>query len=338
MGFNGRFLLNLIHYATTRGLQLESLVALTTLSHDHLNEEDTRITTEVYDRVLQEIIVQTQDELFGLRAGEYLNLSAAGLVGQITQTSATVQEALQYCCEFANLGCSMLPMALTEEADNFKLTITPHPLWLQHSPDIVRHTVDGVIAFTIRQFSALTRQQHTPLCIDYGFQASQEVHFYEKAFQAPVYFNKPITAIFLDKKQVTAPIITSNYDLLRTLVSFANTKSKQMATEEGFHNAVRRTLIHMMPTALPSLAQVAASFNVSTRTFQRKLKEEGYTFQSLVDALRQEFAKSYLQDTTLQMADIAYLLGYAEASVFARAFKRWTNQTPQEYRFGVLNI
>ena len=51
-----------------------------------------------------------------------------------------------------------------------------------------------------------------------------------------------------------------------------------------------------------------------------------------MDTVRRELAERYLAEPTLDLTDLAFLLGYSEQSAFQRAFKRWTGQTPGEYR------
>ena len=86
----------------------------------------------------------TGDAYFGLHLGEYLNLSAAGLISQITQTCRTIREALEYCCSFAALGCRALPMVLEERTADYRLRLIPDPLWWEASPVAVRQTVAGL--------------------------------------------------------------------------------------------------------------------------------------------------------------------------------------------------
>jgi AraC-like DNA-binding protein len=80
-----------------------------------------------------------------------------------------------------------------------------------------------------------------------------------------------------------------------------------------------------------SIDDVAANFNLSSRTLQRKLREEGSSFKEIVDKVRKELALQYLKDKNNQIKDVAYSLGYNESSAFVRAFKRWTGTTPSLY-------
>jgi len=71
---------------------------------------------------------------------------------------------------------------------------------------------------------------------------------------------------------------------------------------------------------------------MSERSLQRRLADEGQTFDALLDELRHELALRYLADKTLAIAEVAFLLGYSEPSAFHRAFKRWTGKTPTQAR------
>jgi len=77
---------------------------------------------------------------------------------------------------------------------------------------------------------------------------------------------------------------------------------------------------------------VAQALHLSQRTLQRRLQEEGTSFQSLLDDTRRELAEQYLAQPTMTLLQIAYLLGFADPSNFFRAFRRWFNVTPGEYR------
>ncbi|MEO1470539.1 MAG: helix-turn-helix transcriptional regulator, partial [Pseudomonadota bacterium] len=68
------------------------------------------------------------------------------------------------------------------------------------------------------------------------------------------------------------------------------------------------------------------------RTLARRLADEGASYQAIVDGVRRRLAESYLDDTALSLAEIAFLLGYADQSSFTTAFKRWTGATPGERR------
>ena len=78
--------------------------------------------------------------------------------------------------------------------------------------------------------------------------------------------------------------------------------------------------------------QVALQFGMPSWTLRRKLKEEDTAYQSLVDEMRRDVALSYMKNTDLTFGEISYLLGFSTPGAFQRAFKRWSGQTPGEFR------
>lgn len=95
---------------------------------------------------------------------------------------------------------------------------------------------------------------------------------------------------------------------------------------------VRKMLRALPMTAWPAANQMAARLNVAEATMRRRLKQEGYTYQSIKDDLRRDIAIGELQDTDRTIADIAATVGFAEPSAFHRAFRKWTGMRPTDYR------
>jgi AraC-like DNA-binding protein len=95
---------------------------------------------------------------------------------------------------------------------------------------------------------------------------------------------------------------------------------------------VRGAIIEILPSGGISNKMVAQKLNISTRTLQRKLQATETTFKTLVDEVRQELAEHYIQDPTISLMEIAFILGYSEYSSFSRAYKNWKGTSPNEMR------
>lgn len=335
MTFSGRFVANIIQFASKQGTGAGELIALTGYNFEELCDESLFVEDHIYNTVTEKALETTNDPFFGLHIGESLNLSAAGLIVQLAQTSRTVKEALHHICEFASLGCRALPFALIEEKDHYKLTLTPSELWLEQSPLSVYHTTDGSIVFTVREFHTLTRNEHAPKAIHLIMNKPENTSEYERIFECPVLFGQPENAILLEKKHVEEPVVTSDYNLLQTLVQHAEMKVAALQSQLGFANMVKQSIVNMVRPEFPTVEQVAAHLNISVRTLQRKLKEEGQTFKGILEDLKKQFALSYIKRADLSVSEIAYLLSYNDASAFIRSFKRWTGKTPNAYRDGI---
>jgi len=332
MTFSGRFVLNIIQFAAQQGADFQKLLSISGGSIEELSNEEFRVEASIYNAVIEAALKNTQDHALGLHIGEHLSLSAAGLIYQIVQTSSTVEEALQYCCDFANLGCRALPLSLRKTKDEMIVELIPDPIWAESSAASVHHTADGILAFTLREFQNLTLQKHQPTAVHTPYGTRENRVEYERVFKCPVIYSSDIISMHFKLEHVQEPIITSDYNLLQVLVSHAEEKLQDIEGEAGFTSVVKRSIMNMVKPKFPTIEEVAASLNLSVRSFQRKLKEYEKTYKDLLDEVRLDLAKSYLKKPELSIGEIAYLLDYSEPSAFIRSFKRWTGKTPTQHK------
>jgi AraC-like DNA-binding protein len=106
---------------------------------------------------------------------------------------------------------------------------------------------------------------------------------------------------------------------------------KEFENAKALKERIRSFLLANAYLGIPSLEQLAANFNTSPRSLQRKLQEEGVTYQEVADSIRKSLALHYLSSGS-PVKEISYILGYNELSAFSRAFKRWTGRTPVTYQ------
>jgi AraC-like DNA-binding protein len=95
---------------------------------------------------------------------------------------------------------------------------------------------------------------------------------------------------------------------------------------------VTAAIIDMLPSGGVADEKVAAQLNMSVRSLQRRLKEVGTTFRTLLETVRKDLAATYVCDPDIELVEVAFLLGFSDQSAFSRAFKRWTGKSPSEAR------
>ena len=100
----------------------------------------------------------------------------------------------------------------------------------------------------------------------------------------------------------------------------------------GMAERVRSTLLETLPAGEVSMQVISRKLAVSARTLQRRLQDEGTSFQQTLDTLRESLAHHYLRSTDMSSAEISFLLGFEDSNSFARAFQSWTGKTPQTVR------
>lgn len=101
---------------------------------------------------------------------------------------------------------------------------------------------------------------------------------------------------------------------------------------EAAADAVRRCLSGELCNGQPTLEQIAPRLHMSPRTLHRRLDDEGTSFRQVLTDVRRELATRHLKERQLPVSEIAFLLGFSEASAFHGAFKRWTGNAPIAFR------
>jgi AraC-like DNA-binding protein len=157
---------------------------------------------------------------------------------------------------------------------------------------------------------------------------------YEDFCGCPVRYDAPESKIMFSLEGARTPLPAVNRDLARvndrTLAEFARSLS-----ESTFAGRVRKAIMEQLSSGKPRASQIARVLAMAPRTLQRRLQEEGTSFQAVLDDVRKELAIQFVQSGDLDLSEVAYLTGFSGASSFARAYKGWTGRSPSEDRVRV---
>ncbi|MEO0347134.1 MAG: helix-turn-helix domain-containing protein [Pseudomonadota bacterium] len=131
---------------------------------------------------------------------------------------------------------------------------------------------------------------------------------------------------------VKTPFVSRNDALWQATENDLKAQALIMAGDSPMTHRVRATILEALGTAEPTLAYVGTRLGMSKSTLFRRLRDEGASFQDLLETTRTELAQRYLQSSDLSNQQIAHLLGYRDTTAFQRAFRRWTGMTPRQLR------
>jgi AraC-like DNA-binding protein len=155
---------------------------------------------------------------------------------------------------------------------------------------------------------------------------------YEQAFGCPVRVNAGWNGFALAEEVWDLPMRRRDPSLVRLLEPHADVAVSGATTPMALRERVRRAQARGLTAGDASVGTVARVLALSARTLQRRLADEGTSYQAELDHVRREVAERHLHDSALAIAEISFLLGYSEPAAFHRAFKRWHHVTPQAYR------
>ncbi|MDJ0922213.1 MAG: AraC family transcriptional regulator ligand-binding domain-containing protein [Henriciella sp.] len=171
-----------------------------------------------------------------------------------------------------------------------------------------------------------------PKAVYFKHMARGDPSAYEAHFGCPVYFGSARDALLVHEASLAAPNRLGDTTIAQFFDRHLEQELAGLSDDTGLEHRVRRAVAQALSEGIPSLSMIARGLGMSARTLQRRLAEQGRSFQSLVDLARRDLAEQLLRDTDYSLAEIAFLTGFSEQSAFTRAFKRWSGQTPRSYR------
>ncbi len=154
--------------------------------------------------------------------------------------------------------------------------------------------------------------------------------FYE-FFRSPVSFNCSSSAIHLPLSIIDEQLAGYNKEIddfgEEMIVRYLNSLNT-----DDLSTRVRKQITEHLPSGDATVDKVASELFYSTRTLQRMLKQENVSFLTLLNDTRRDLAVEYVKKEEMDLTEIAFLLGFSELSTFSRSFKRWTGNSPMQYR------
>ncbi|MEJ7644228.1 MAG: AraC family transcriptional regulator ligand-binding domain-containing protein [Chryseolinea sp.] len=324
-----QFILSLLGYAVQRGISAQKLCELC-----NIGLEDMKIglasapSKKQINDLWKNAAHLCNDPLFGLHFGESLQLSALGAVGEIIKSSDTVGQAITIAASFT----PAIVKSFTMEVKKSKTIFVIRLLETDSKDDdfVTQQVADLLMVFTVHELNGLLLRKISPISVSYPRKISDPVE-YERVFRCRPKRSGDYSISF-EAGYWDEPILTANYELQKLFLQKVNSESNGKLPSISFQVTILNYLAKNAYLGILSLEDVAANFNMSPRSLQRRLQEESVTFQQLADSVRKSLALHYLESGKYQIKEISNILGYNELSAFSRAFKRWTGKAPIEYQ------
>jgi len=325
------FLHSLADAIQSHGLDPQPLLLHYGFDPSRLAEAGARLSIPRYMRLGHAAIQLTGDPGLGLRMGRLSRLSQAGLAGVTAAQAPTVREAARTLTRFEALYGSNYrgQSSFHEDAEGAWLrfySISPYNAYN-------RFVVDSIIAGWLHQLSSLAQQTVQAQRIDIEFEAPDYHEQYGVLAQGPIHFGAEANQLRLSQHSLALRNPQHCPSTWQLLLQLCERELEQLTRTRSLRERITRLLGPMLNGGRePDLEEVAARLKLPTWTLRRKLADEGTRFRAILNDTRRDLAMTYIRDTELAFGEIAYLLGFASAQAFQRAFRRWNNQTPGEFR------
>lgn len=324
------FVHGLVAALTEKGIAADELLRQFRLDAARLALPRERLSIPRYMRLGHSAIALCGDPALGLEMGRHSRIAQAGLAGVTAAQAPTLRDAARTLIRLEPLY-----------AHNYRGQSSFHEdsrgAWLSFysiSPynDFNRFVVDSVLSSWRHQLGALLGGSLAVERVEIEFPAPAYAERYEQCFGCPVEFDAGHNRLRLANAVLDQPLSQHCPSTWQQLLELAERELEQLTRTRSLRERVIHLLGPMLHGREPTLEEVARKLQLPSWTLRRKLADEGTQFRALLGETRRDLAMTYIRDTELAFGEIAYLLGFASAEAFQRAFKRWNGQTPGDFR------
>jgi len=315
--------------AVEAGVDVEPLLKASGLTVGQVENPRSRIAVKSQIKFLDLLADTLSDEFLGVHLAERIDLRELGLLYYVLASSKTLGDALRAGSRYSAINNEGIQITYRES--DRKMSIVFRYIGVPRLND--RHQIEFFVVTLLRICRQLTGRHVSPVAIKLMHRRTQLPARLKSLFGCKVVFGSDIDEVAYRQPFRDTPIVDADPYLNSLLVKYCEEALANRRIGSGtWRLRVENAIAPLLPHGRAELAEVAHRLGISQRTLARRLASEGQTFGEILNGLRFDLAKRYLQEHDLQISKVAWLLGYQETSAFYHAFKRWTGKTPMQLR------
>lgn len=290
------------------------------------DDPNNRISFLSRGRMMAHCADRTACKHFGLLVGQRAGLLSFGFVGLLAKYSPNVGSALNSLMRYMHLH---VRGALTTLVSGSDLSVLEYQIY-QSKALGNKHVGDGAVAVAFNIVKELCGEEWKPIEVRFAHRKPENMNPYRDFFRAPLRFDTEQYAVVFSATWLDHHLTDNNPEVLRLLQQEID--KLEVKLDDNFQEQVSSILRTTIVTGHSSADQVAELFSINRRTLSRRLRASGTSFRKLADEARFQVARQLLEDSSIQIIQIASILGYSNTSAFTRSFRRWSGATPARWR------
>lgn len=310
------------------GVDTEALLRSVGVSRATLEDPDGRLESHQVGALWAKAYELTGDPVLSLHAAEACPLGAYKVIDYMASNAATVGESFRCAARYFPIINTAVRLVIDEAGDpvTFDVEAGSGPA------GVPRPYAEYCFAAFVLHCRGATGVEFPLERITFVHPKPGDIREHERIFGCPVQFEAPHNRAEFDRAVWETRARGGQPGVLQVLTEHADRLLEKLPRGPDLVERTRRVIGERLRGGDSSLEAVARELATSGRSLQRHLRELGYSYQALADEVRSATARLYLEQPDMAIAEVAYLLGFSDASTFNRAYKRWTGLAPARSR------
>jgi AraC-like DNA-binding protein len=306
------------------GIESGPLLARAQIDEDALRDDFNWVPLERFARALSLAAEVTGDVCFGLKYGATARF--ANPLGYLMSSASDLRTALRAFVQYHRVFNTNVA-AFVESGGSGRIEWT-YPVTMT---DVAQLSDFALSRFVVRIQSAAGTSWR-PLSVSVSHHQPPDRDEYDRRLGPRVAFDQPLNRIIVAGPTLSLPMPGADPDLFKLVQRFCEQQAERDKAEDNPLNQTREAMLRCIHRGSVTPRSVAEELALSPAALQRRLREQGTSFQRLYDDTRRCVAQRYLFETSLPLAEIATRVGYSELSAFSRAARRWFGASPRDFR------
>ncbi len=289
-----------------------------------------RLTLDEWLTLLRRATEASGDAAFVVKLAGHIRGRHLGMLGFLLMSCESLAEAALILQRYERLHDNFNAAEFHVEGERFSLTW--RPLVEQPPMELV------LLSMSLWAHHARWLSERPDLVADVRFAfprpaSGEVVEALQQAFGGEVLFDQPLHQMHGETSLLMSPVAQRNREVHASLRLQADSELSRLLGEElGFLTHLEWVLAQGLAQGRVTLQQTAEAVNLAPRTLQARLEAQGLSFREVLDRVRHRMAEHHLGNMGLPLATVAARLGFADQSAFQHAFKRWSGQSPGQFR------
>ncbi|HET6923701.1 MAG TPA: AraC family transcriptional regulator [Anaeromyxobacteraceae bacterium] len=310
------------------GIDTETLLRAAGIQRRTLEDPDARLRNREAGALWAKAYELSGDPVLSLHVAEACPLGAYKVIDYMASSARTVGEAFRYAARYFKLINTAVSLPIDESGDPVTFDVEGEG----GPPGVSRAYAEYCLAVFVLHMRAGTGVPIGLRRVTFTHRLPTDVSEHERVFGCPVHFEAEHNRLYSGRSGWETPTTGAHSGVLGVLREHADLLLSRLPRGPDLIERTRRAIGERLRGGVPSLEGVARELGLSERSLQRRLSELGYTYNAVADEVREATARLYLEQPDIALAEIGYLLGFADQSTFTHAFKRWTGRTPRRAR------
>ncbi len=315
-------------FLATKGVALASLLTAVGIDPEHRHDLSCEVPLKEVSALFELAAQETRDPCLGLHWAEAYAPGATGVFGYSILNAGSLREAMQAVARFLSLVVHPARVSYVEGENEGVLSWHLSSLTTTSTTQYVGFSV----AATVLRLRTVAGPAWRPTSVELTHRELPCTATIQRIFRTKIQFNAPINAVHADTKSLDIKAISRDPRIFEMMELLGTRLLAERASPGDIVAQCQKIIVDGLSQGEVTLEAAAELLGMAPRTLQSKLTGYGTTFDTLLQATRQDLATGYLRETDLTMTDIALMLGFSELSAFSRATQRWFGMPPSAYR------